>query len=181
MAALVLTAVVYGTSAIAKLHSGKAYEAYREGLGGTALVPGRLLPVTAAVLAGAETAVAVAAAAALDVSWPAGMKVLPESALTAAALLTSVLAIGIVAVIRRGAVARCACFGSASARPLGRAQLTRNVISLAAIVTGLIACELSSGKPAPTAGAIAAAAGGVAGLLLDVFMPISAARDRTSG
>jgi hypothetical protein len=202
-AALAVMAAVYGASAIAKLSGPAAFRAYAAGLRETALVPDRLLARVAAVLAGCEAGVAAAAAVALALQFGTSRAAPPvaTAALAAAAVLTANLALGIAVILRRGGSARCACFGSSSARPLGRIHLLRNVILLAVAAAGLIAAEISwaRGSRAGSAaaatlfgtGAAAAAIAVVAGLALalllirvdeitGLFLPISSQADVAS-
>jgi hypothetical protein len=168
IAVLTVVLVVYATSATAKIRSGPAYRSYRDGLGETALVPRSWLPLTAAALAGCEVAVAMAALAAGALtlgSWPAA-RIVAFAALGLAALLTSVLAVGIGVVLHRGIRAPCACFGSGSVRPLGGAHLARNVAMLALLMAGLAGNVAHHGQPAPPAAVVTLAAAAVAALLL---------------
>jgi hypothetical protein len=183
LAALTIAAIVFGTSAAAKLRGRTAYRSYRAGLREAAVVPGRLLPATAAVLAGYEALVAAASAVAaiLTAASLPGAVVVSWLALAAAVVLTSVLAAGVGVVVGRGTQASCACFGAASARPLGAAQLVRNLSMLAVIAGGLISDGLAHGRHTPAAAAIGVAAGAVIALILirlddlvDLFMPPAA-------
>jgi hypothetical protein len=90
-----------------------------------------------------------------------------------------VLTSGVALIIRRGAQARCACFGARSSRPLGRAHLARNVGLLAVVGVGLIAAPLAHGRPAPAGAMLAAVAGAAAALVVirwediaDLFAPV---------
>jgi hypothetical protein len=183
-AVLAIVAVVYGTSGLAKLRGRTAYRSYRAGLADTSLVPGRSLPAVAAVLAGCEAALALSALAALALG-AAGVNGsdAPASALSVAAALTLVLALGVLAVLRRGRPARCACFGSSAGRPLGTIHLVRNTSILAAIVAGLAASLLSPARPSGAGTAIAIVVGVVLGALTirledlaELFTPIAAAK-----
>jgi hypothetical protein len=171
LAVLVMAAYVYGASAGSKLTGRQSYSSFRAGLGSTALVPGRLLSAAAGILTGCEVTVAVGLAAA-SVLTAAG---LPDAitvaalALGGAALLTSVLAAGIVAVIRRGTRARCACFGAASGRALGMPHLARNIGLLVLLAVGLAGDQATHGRPTPATIAAAAVAGVVMGLLVTHF------------
>ncbi len=188
LAALTIAAIVFGTSATAKLRGRTAYRSYRDGLREAAVVPGRLLPATAVVLAGCEALVAVASAVAAILtaaSLPRAILV-SWSALAGAIALTSVLAAGVGVVVGRGTQASCACFGSASVRPLGAAQLVRNLSTLAVLVAGLISYGLGHGRQTPAEAAIGVAAGAVTALILirlddliALFMPISPSPTRT--
>jgi hypothetical protein len=171
LAVLVTAAYVYCTSAVAKLRGRQPYRSFRAGLGSTALVPARLLPVTAGILVGCEATVAagLAAAGVLAAVGLAGAATVTALALGGAALLTGVLAVGIAVVIRRGTAARCACFGMKSGRALGVPHLTRNIGLLALVAVGLAADHATHGRPVPAGIAVAAVAGVVTGLLLTRF------------
>ncbi len=182
VAILSLAACVFASSAAAKLRSRQAYQSFRAGLGETALMPERMLPTAVAALPGAEavTAAGLAVAAGLAAAAGPGAKPAAETALTAAAVLTAVLAGGVALVMRRGTEARCACFGAGSGRPLGGVHLIRNLTLLALLVSGAAGSALGHGHPAPAGIVVAAAAGAVAALLFvrwedlaGLFTPIS--------
>jgi hypothetical protein len=163
---LSLAGCVFSTSAGTKLRSRPAYRAFCSGLRQTGLVPGRLLPAAAAVLAGAEAVAAAgllgaAALAAAGAPWATAVA---ESALGTAALLISALTAGVAVVVRRGTRARCACFGVSSS-PLGRVHLARNLALVAVLGAGLVGSVLAQGRPAPAGAALAAGAGAIAALL----------------
>src|SRR5215467_8045360 len=93
---LILAACVYGASAAAKLSGRQAYLAFRDGLGEAALIPRRLHPASAAVLAASEAASAaglVSAAILTAAGWP-GATTLSALALGGSALLTATLSAG---------------------------------------------------------------------------------------
>lgn len=183
---LSLAGCVFTASAVTKLRSRPAYRAFRGGLRQTGLVPERLLPVAAAVLAGAEAVVAAgllgAAALAADrAPWAAAVA---ESALGAAALLVSALTAGVAVVVRRGTRARCACFGG-SGGPLGRVHLARNLVLMAVLGVGLVGSPLAQERPGPAGAALAAGAGAIAALLFvqweelaDLIAPIPTSGSR---
>jgi hypothetical protein len=190
---LALAGVVFGISAAAKLRGRGAYRDYVAGLGESGLIPGRFLRATAAVLAGAEVLTAVGAAgagayalatsvlgtSALATSAPTAsapalsapalsalaVSALAASVLLGAALLAGALSAGVAVVVRRGTRARCACFGSASARPLGGATLVRNLALLVVFAAGFVASVLGLGDAAIAGSLVAVAGGGIAGLL----------------
>jgi hypothetical protein len=90
---------------------------------------------------------------------------LAASVLLGGAVLAGALSAGVAVIVRRGTRARCACFGSASARPLGGAALARNLALLVVFAAGSLASVLGLGD-APIAGSlVAVAAGGIAGLV----------------
>ena len=190
IALLAMGACVYGGSAAAKLRSQRAYRSFRAGLAETALVPRRRLAAVAAILTGCEVAVAVgmASGAALAVTSARGAIVVAESAFGGALALTVVLAAGIAMVMRRGTRARCACFGSRSARPLGGAHLIRNA-GLGVLLAVGLAGEVGEageairhGQESLAGSALAVVAGVIAGIvlihlddLIALFTPVSAA------
>jgi hypothetical protein len=167
IAVLGVAGCVFTASAAAKLASRRAYLSFRAGLADSGLIPGYALAVAAAWLAGAEAVLAagllcaagLTAAAAPAAAWIA------EPALGGAALLTAILAGGVAVIVRRGVLARCACFGAGSGRPLGRVHLARNLSLLAVVGTGLAAAPLAHGRPGPPGVALAAVAAVVAALL----------------
>jgi hypothetical protein len=165
--ACVLAACVFGASAAAKLGGRRRYRDYAAGLGQTGLLPGRLLPVAAALLAAGEAAVAAAVATAAG--WLAAADQAAArpaiAALAAATVLTAVLAAGVAVTLRRGVAARCACFGASTGRPLGRIHLARNLALLAATGAGTVAAALAPPRPSPAAVVLAATAGCVLALL----------------
>jgi hypothetical protein len=167
VAVLCLVGYVFAVSAAMKLRSRRAYSSFSDGLRKTGLVPERLLPSTAAVLCSAEAAIAagVLTAAALTAVAGSGAVPLAESVLIAASWLTGVLTAGVAAVIRRGTQTRCACFGAASSRPLGRAHLVRNLSLLAVVCVGLATVPLTQPRPILADALLAAAVSGVAALL----------------
>ena len=111
---------------------------FRDGLRETGLVPGRLLPFTAAALCWVEavTGAGLLAAAALTAVAASGAAPLAETVLAIAAWLTGVLAAGVAS--RRGSQARCACFGAVTSRPLNRAHLLRNLSLLAVVCASAV-------------------------------------------
>lgn len=183
LAALTITVIVFGTSAAAKLRGRGAYRSYRDGFAEAELVPGRLLPAAAAALASYEALVAAgsASAAVLTATSLPGAVLASWAALALAFALTSVLVAGVGIAIRRGTRASCACFGSASASPLGAAHLARNISTLTVVAAGLIGLWLGHGTQVPAEAALDVAAGAVIALMLirlddltALFSPISA-------
>jgi hypothetical protein len=175
--------IVFGASAAAKLRGRGAYRSYRDGLAEAGLVPGKLLPATAAALAACEALLAAGSASAVALAAAAlpGAVAASWAALAGAIVLASVLTAGVGVAIRRGAQASCACFGAASARPLGPAQLARNLSLVAAITAGLIAQGLAPGTGTLAATALGVVAGAVIALMLirlddliDLFAPSQA-------
>jgi hypothetical protein len=166
IAALVVGAVIYGTSAASKLRGPAAYRAYREGLGETRLAPERWLSPVAAALAAAEAVTAVLAATGAGLLAVHRGPEVATVALGAAALLAALLTVGVAVVVRRGTRARCACFGATTVRQIGGAHLIRNGTLLAALAAGLAAMPIPAGRPAAAGVVLALAAAGTASLVL---------------
>ena len=182
IAVLSAAGCVYLASSTAKLRRRSAYQSFQAGLTETGLVSGRSLPAAAAALAGCEALVTVSvlAAAGLTAANATGAAAVTVCALGLAIALTSVLAAGIAVILRRGTRARCACFGSASDRPLGRPQLARNLGLLALLVAALVCATDGHGQPPAGGATVAVIVGAVAGILLirfddlvALFAPIS--------
>jgi hypothetical protein len=180
---LALATVVYGLSAGSKLRGARQYAEFRAGLAQAALVPGRLLAVTAALLAIAEAVAAVTLGAALTglaVAGP-GARWLAGAALALATILMAVLSAGVATVIRRGEIVHCACFGTTtSARPLGAQHLVRNILLGVALFAGTASVPLGHGRVSTVSFAAALVGGVSVGLVLthlddlvDLFTPVS--------
>lgn len=187
IAVLSAAGCVYLASASAKLRGRSAYAAFAAGLGETTLIARRLLPLTTAALVACEAlaAVSLVAAAALTAVNAAGAAAVTDAALGLAIALTSVLAAGVALILRRGTSARCACFGSATERTLGRPQLARNLGLLALLVVALIGGQHPSGQPTAGEAIVAVLAGLVTGFLLirfddliTLFAPLSSGSPR---
>jgi hypothetical protein len=169
----VAAACVYGTSAVSKLCSVRAYRSFRAGFGRTELAHRRLLPVVAAILAigeAASAALLTTAVVTIALSGSAGRS-LSASALAVCWVLTAVLVAGVVKVISRGTAVRCACFGASSETgpPLGTAHLVRNACLLALVTAGLtdiLLADPPAGQGVLLGGCVAAAAGIVCALFL---------------
>jgi hypothetical protein len=167
VAVLCLAGFVFAVSSAMKLRSRRAYMSFRDGLGETGLVPGRLLPFTAVALCWVEavTGAGLLAAAALTAVAASGAAPLAETMLAIAAWLTGVLAAGVASLVRRGSQARCACFGAVTSRPLNRAHLLRNLSLLAVVCAGLATVPLARPHPVPAGTLLAVMVGGVAAVL----------------
>jgi hypothetical protein len=182
IAVLATACCVYLTSAVAKLRSRAAYLTFRMGLAETKLIRPRLLPATAALLVSWEALASVSTAAVIvltAVGWAAAATA-AAATLGLAIALTGVLAAGVAVILRRGTQARCACFGAVSERLLGRPQLARNSVLLAALASALVCSQASLGQATAGEAVVAALAGAVIGLLLirlddivELFTPIS--------
>jgi len=171
IAVLSIAGCVYFASAAAKLRGRPAYRSFRAGLAGTGLTSRRLLPATAALLVAGEALVAAVAAVAvlLTAAGAAGAAAVTVCALGLAAVLTSILAAGIVVILHRGISARCACFGSVTSSTLGRPHLVRNLGLLALVVAALICVPYGHGQPPAGGVLVAVVAGAVTGLVLIRF------------
>jgi hypothetical protein len=172
---LSLAASVFAASAGTKLRSAAAYRSFRSGLASTRLVASGRLALVAAALAAAETALACGLAAAA-VAVAAGASVaslLATTVLAGAAALAGVLAGGVSRVVRQQTDARCACFGSRAARPLGREHVLRNTALLAVMLGGLAGTRFMPGRAAIGGVIVALATGAVVALLFirwdDIF------------
>jgi hypothetical protein len=165
-AALVVAALIYGTSAASKLRDSASYRAHREGLGETRLVPERWLSSVAAALVATESVTAVLAAAGAILLVVHLAIVVAIVGLGAAALLAAVLTAGVAVVVRRGTRARCACFGAATVSRIGGTHLMRNGTLLAVLAAGLVTITTTAGRPAAAGVALALAVAGTASLVL---------------
>ncbi len=166
LAALVVAAVIYGTSAASKLRGSASYRAYRDGLDETRLVSGRWMRSVAAALAVAEAVTAVLAAGGAILLILHRVLVVATAALGAAALLAAVLTGGVAVVVRRGTRASCACFGAATVSQIGGTHLIRNGTLLAVLAAGLVTMTSAVGRPAAVGVVLALAVAGTASLLL---------------
>lgn len=163
LAILVMAALVFGASAVAKLRSRGAYRRYRAAMASTGL-----LRAAAGWLAAAEVVVAVGlgAGAVMMISPIPGGRAVAESALGLAAMLTFVLAAGVWVLIRRGVRAQCACFGASADEPIGAVHLVRNVTLLLLVLAGL-AGNADVAGPRPVAAVVmAVVAGGCLALMI---------------
>ncbi|WP_391858451.1 MauE/DoxX family redox-associated membrane protein [Streptomyces rugosispiralis] len=136
------------------------FAAFVDSLPAMGVVPPRLVRPAAGAVVTAEGAVCALLIAPSDVAAVAGLAL--------AAVLLSVFAAATARTIRRGTGATCRCFG-ASAAPLGRRHLVRNVLLTAlAAAAGLM--TLADRAPTTATGAlVAAVAGLVAGALVTVL------------
>lgn len=165
--ALTVAGRVFAASSIGKLSGRGAYRSFRDQLADTGLIPRSMVHAAAASLAGIEAS----AAAALLISdvltlvAAPGAAWLAESALTVAAAITAVLALGVAVIVRRGTRAPCACFGARSGRPIGQAHLARNLILLTVVCAGLVAAPLAPGRSLLPGAVLAVLVGAVTALL----------------
>ncbi|MEU4568402.1 MauE/DoxX family redox-associated membrane protein [Micromonospora sp. NPDC023956] len=163
-----LLAVVLLVSATSKLRSGQALRALADSLVAMRLVRSRWAVRITAALAVAEAVVAVL------LLVPATRR----AGFAAAAVLLAVLAGGVARVLARGTAQPCRCFG-ASALPLSRRHLARNVLLGTAALPGLVAAPPA---PALAGTLLALLTGALAGLLvtaLDDIVTLFAPTSRT--
>jgi hypothetical protein len=148
-----LVALVFLVSVVGKVGGPRRYTAFVR-------ATGRLLPTRAAtrVRPGAAAAAVILAEAAVVVLLAASPTAPWGFAL--AGLLALAFAAAVAAAIRRGERAPCNCFG-VSQHPLGRGQLVRNLLLIAAAGAGL-ALGTSSTVSVHPGGAVAALAGAAA-------------------
>ncbi|MEO3926080.1 MauE/DoxX family redox-associated membrane protein [Micromonosporaceae bacterium B7E4] len=159
MSCLVTLAVVFTVSAFSKLRGRSAYDAFVAATG--RLVPVGWLPAgpIAALVVGAELAVAVL------------LPVLPVAGLALAAVLLAAFCAGILRALRRGVHAPCRCFG-ASDTPLRRRHAWRAAALAAVALIGAVASGPASGQDLITRArpeAVALAVGAAALLALLTF------------
>jgi hypothetical protein len=165
---LVLASIVFCVSATAKLRSQAAYRQFRTAIADTGLLPRSLRPQITAALAAAEAVTAaglVTAAAMMYAAVPGAVRA-AQAAIIGAVLLTTALSAGVAAVIHRGVLAPCACFGASSEQPLGTSHLIRNSSLLALLLAGLAGSLFAGPATQVPAAATDAFAGSVIALLL---------------
>jgi hypothetical protein len=165
---LTMAGCVYAASSGAKLTSRRNYLTFTDGLRETALVPGRLLRATAAVMAWAEAAVAASLAGSVILTGAGLPRSVPVAAvaLACATVLTGLLTAGVSVVIRAGTRATCACFGARAGRELGGSHLARNAGLFTLLVVALIGNEFRHDRLAVGATVVAVLTGAVAAMLV---------------
>ncbi|WP_425587066.1 MauE/DoxX family redox-associated membrane protein [Streptomyces violaceusniger] len=157
--------VVFLIAFLSKSAGRGRFAAFVESLPAMGVVPPRLVGPAAGAVVTAEGAVC-----ALLIAPSEGATV---TGLALAAGLLSVFAAAMARTIRRGTGAACRCFG-ASAAPLGRRHLLRNVL-LTAVAAAAGLMTLADRAPTTATGAlVAAAAGLVAGALVTVLDDLAA-------
>jgi len=145
-----LIGAVFLASTFGKLARRGGIGRFTDSVRGMRILPERLArPVALAVIAG-EASVCVL------LTVPSRRTALPGLALATA--LLAVFTVAIALAVRRGVRAPCQCFG-ASTTPLGARHLVRNVLLVAAAVTG--AAGSAAEGPVHPAGALVAAASGL--------------------
>jgi hypothetical protein len=175
--------VVFAVSASSKLVAPGAFAASLRPL---RLLPERLVRPTAALVTVAELAVAA------GLAWAVLADLVDEPAdavggvsLVLAGLLLAVLTTGIVLALRRGADAKCACFGAAE-QPLGGRHLVRNGVLLAVVLVGLLMLTVAEDGSAVAGSVVGLGAGAIVALVLirlddlvELFTPVPASRSRS--
>ncbi|MGV9850224.1 MauE/DoxX family redox-associated membrane protein [Streptomyces sp. NPDC003442] len=152
--------VVFLIAFLSKSAGRGRFTAFVDSLPAMGVVPPRLVGPAAGAVVTAEGAVCALLIAPSDGATVVGLAL--------AAGLLSVFAAAIARTVRRGTGAACRCFG-ASAAPLGRRHLLRNVLLTAVAATAAL-LTLTDQAPATATGAlVAAAAGLVAGALVTVL------------
>lgn len=144
------------------------------------LIPARLVRPVAAVVTVIEVAVALGlgwAIVAELVELP-GDRAVGLVSLVLAGLLLAGLTAGIILALRRGADARCACFG-VSEQPLGARHVIRNSVLFGAVLAGLVVHGVGAGSPEVAGLVLALAGGAVVALiviriddLIELFAPV---------
>jgi hypothetical protein len=148
-----MVGLVFAASVLGKLRSRESYARFVS-------ASGRLRPrwvlfrLPAGVVAGGVIA---AEATALVLLVPPGTAWM---GFALAGLLAMAFAAAVLAALRRGDRAPCHCFG-ASARPVGRVHLVRNVVLAAAAGLGMAAGAVAAGPLEPAGGITAVVAGAV--------------------
>lgn len=170
--------VVFVVSATSKARAWREFAGSLRPLG---IVPDHLVPAVAVAVTAAEAAVA----AGLGWTWAATARLVPAvpwvavGSLLGTGALLGVFTVGIALALRRGATARCACFGAAE-QVLGPRHLVRNAVLL--LVTGAAVVLAVVDRPAgePVAALVGTAGGAVVALvvirlddLVELFVPLT--------
>jgi methylamine utilization protein MauE len=171
--------VVFVVSAVSKARA--PWREFADSLRPLGLLPDGLVPVVAVAVAAAELAAAVG----LGWTLAATARLAPEvpwvavGSLIGTGALLGVFTVGIALALRRGTVARCACFGAAE-QVLGPRHLARNSVLLLVTAAALV-LALGGGPVGDPAAALVGAAGGavVAVVLIrlddlvELFVPLT--------
>lgn len=148
LTARVLVAGVFLLAVVTKMRGRAAFEDFAESLTAARLVRYRLRHAVAAATVLAEVAVVVLLTVPRTVT----------AGLALAALVSTVFALGIGLVLRRGTPAACRCFGR-SRTVLGAVHVARNAVLVAVALVGIAAAGTSGPlEPGGVAVALAAAA-----------------------
>ncbi|MCG7525421.1 hypothetical protein MHW47_13320 [Streptomyces sp. OfavH-34-F] len=157
VACQVLTALTFLVAAVGKLRSRAGYAAFVAELGSWPLVPAGARSAVARTVSTAEAAVP------LLIAVPATRR----AGAAVAVLLLAAFLTAMVLLRRRGATARCACFGRRPATLAAR-HLVRTAVLLGAAATALPG--QGAGAPAGPGGALIAAGFGAIGALVAVTL-----------
>ncbi|GAA3145440.1 hypothetical protein GCM10010466_40630 [Planomonospora alba] len=151
-----LLAVVFAVAVAGKVRGRAAFGEFVSSIAVLGVLPRRASAAAAYALTAAE------AAAVLLLAWPPAVPVGFAAAVGTLAVLTG----GVLAALRRGRRVPCRCFG-ASAAPLGRVHVVRNLVLAALGCAGLAAwAAAGASAPHPAGVALAIAAAGVGALLV---------------
>ncbi|MFF3326399.1 MauE/DoxX family redox-associated membrane protein [Streptomyces sp. NPDC002889] len=127
-----LLVLVFGTAVFGKARSATSFAAFREAVVTLGRVPAARAGALAAGIVSAEAVIVVL----LAVPWPPGVSLPRSIGLPAAIGLLCSFTFAIVRARRGGETVSCRCFGT-SAGPLGRVQLLRNALLIAAATAAL--------------------------------------------
>lgn len=160
-----LLAVVFALSCSSKLRNAAARREFIRSVRNWQLVPARLVRPIGVALIGAEGAAAVLLAAAVVLAASGAGDGLQVVAFGGAAGLLFVLTGGLLAIVRSGRAVSCACFG-ATASPVGRVHVVRNLALLATAGVGLATAASGAGSSLPPAVALLCSGAGLVGALV---------------
>ncbi|MFI5912132.1 MauE/DoxX family redox-associated membrane protein [Dactylosporangium sp. NPDC051541] len=163
VAARLLLATVFAVALFGKVTGGRAYAAFADSIARMRVLPARV--ARPAALASVVTEGAVVLLLVLPWRWAA------VAGFVLAAGLLAVFAAAIAISLRGGNRAPCRCFG-ASATPLGRGHIVRNLILIVIALTGLAAAAAvgaGAGAIAIPGAVVAGAAGLVAGIVVTAY------------
>ncbi|GGK99299.1 methylamine utilization protein MauE [Planomonospora parontospora subsp. parontospora] len=151
-----LLAVVFAAAVAGKVRGRAAFGEFVSSIVALGVLPRRASVAAAYALTAAE------AAAVLLLAWPPTVPLGFAAAVGTLAVLTG----GILATLRRGRRVPCRCFG-ASAAPLGRVHVARNLVLAALGGAGLAAWSAAGASaPHPAGAVLALVAAGVGALLV---------------
>ncbi len=165
IACRLLIGTVFAVAAVSKVSGRAAFDAFRISLRQMGVIPAGWADRAARVTPIVETAAVVLIALPWRGTVAAGF--------TVAAGLLTVFAVAIGVVVHRGERVACRCFG-ASAAPLTRRHIARNVALIAMCAVGVVGVVSPSGSVRLAGALVAGFAGLVAGTLVTVLDDIVA-------